>query len=199
MPPIKRPAMKAPRGTFKRLFKLLFRYYPVMMPLTLILILFNAIVSALPALFMGQIYGVLEAAEEAKKAGEAISWATYGGQITVTMLTLIGLYVLSLVAGAIDKQLMATMTQGVLKKMRGKMFDGMQDLPIRYFDTHNHGDIMSYYTNDIDTLRQMISQSLPQLLQSSIMINTVIHITAEVRRLGRDCDIIWRSASISFV
>ena len=63
-------------------------------------------------------------------------------------------------------QLMAIITQGALKKLRDKMFDHMQDLPIRYFDTHSHGDIMSYYTNDIDTLRQMISQSLPQLLIS---------------------------------
>ena len=173
MPPIKRPAMKAPRGTFKRLIKLLFRFYPVMMPVTLILIIFNAIVSALPALFMGQIYGVLEAAEEARKAGEVVAWAEYGGQITTTMLTLIGLYMLSLAAGAVDKQMMAIMTQGFLKKMRCQMFDDMQDLPIRYFDTHTHGNIMSYYTNDIDALRQMISQSLPNLLTSGIMCITV--------------------------
>ena len=173
MPPIKRPGMKVPRGTFKRLLKALFHYYPVMMTLTLILIIFNAIVSALPALFMGQIYGVLEHAEELRKAGEAVGWSTYGGQITKTMLTLIGLYLISLVAGAVDKQLMAIITQGFLKKMRCRMFDGMQDLPIRYFDTHTHGDIMSYYTNDIDALRQMISQSLPQFLTSSIMCVTV--------------------------
>ncbi len=59
-------------------------------------------------------------------------------------------------------------TQGYLKKMREKMFNHMQTLPIKYFDTHNHGDIMSYYTNDIDTLRQLISQSIPQLLASGI-------------------------------
>ena len=52
----------------------------------------------------------------------------------------------------------------------------MQDLPVRYFDTHNHGDIMSYYTNDIDTLRQMVSQSIPQLLISSITVLTVFSI-----------------------
>lgn len=173
MPPIKRPAMKAPRGTFKRLIKLLFHYYPVMMPLTLILILFNAVISALPALFMGQVYGVLEAAEEARNAGELVTWATYGEQITITMLTLIGLYALSLIAGAVDKQLMAIMTQGVLKKMRCQMFNDMQNLPIRYFDTHTHGNIMSYYTNDIDALRQMISQSLPNLLTSGVMCITV--------------------------
>ena len=168
MPPVKRPMTKAPRGTFKRLLKLLFHYYPVMMTVTLILIIFNAIISALPALFIGRITQILgEAAEK------SLGWNEYGSQITATMLTLIGLYVVSLIAGAIDKQMMAVVTQGFLKKMRCQMFEGMQDLPIRYFDTHTHGDIMSYYTNDIDALRQMISQSLPQLLTSAIMCETV--------------------------
>ena len=69
-----------------------------------------------------------------------------------------------------------SITQGSLAKMRKKMFNGMQKLPIKYFDTHNHGDVMSYYTNDIDTLRQMISQSLPQMLSSGIIILTVFSI-----------------------
>lgn len=63
-----------------------------------------------------------------------------------------------------------------MKKLRVKMFHGMQNLPIKYFDTHNHGDIMSYYTNDIDTLRQMVSQSIPQLLISSVTVLTVFSI-----------------------
>src|SRR5699024_6747368 len=73
-------------------------------------------------------------------------------------------------------QLMAIITQGSLAKMREKMFNGMQDLPIKYFDTHNHGDVMSYYTNDIDTLRQLISQCIPQLLISVVTIVTVLSI-----------------------
>ena len=71
---------------------------------------------------------------------------------------------------------MAVITQGSLAKMREKMFNGMQDLPIKYFDTHNHGDVMSYYTNDIDTLRQMISQSIPQLIISTVTVITVLFI-----------------------
>ena len=89
------------------------------------------------------------------------------------MLTLIGMYVVSLIFGAIHAQLLAIITQGFLAKMREQMFDGMQDLPIRYFDTHNHGDIMSYYTNDIDSLRQMIAVSLPQILRSGVMVLTL--------------------------
>ena len=69
--------------------------------------------------------------------------------------------------------MMAIITQGSLKKMREKMFNHMQDLPIKYFDTNGHGDIMSYYTNDVDTLRQMISQSLPQMLISAVTLLTV--------------------------
>ena len=68
---------------------------------------------------------------------------------------------------------MATVTQGSLMKFREKMFDKMQTLPVRYFDTHNHGDIMKPLYNDIDTLRQMISQSFIQLLVSGIMVTTV--------------------------
>ena len=86
------------------------------------------------------------------------------------------LYVLSLAAGATYNQLMAIITQGSLAKMRKKMFNHMQDLPIRYFDTHNHGNVMSYYTNDIDTLRQMISQSMPNLLVSVVTVVSVISI-----------------------
>ena len=173
------PALKAPKGTFKRIIKSVFKFYPKMMTLTVILIVFNAVISALPSIFMQRVFTVVEAAVDIKNAahpGVMLGWAEVGGEITGIMLTLISLYVISLVAGAVDKQLMAIITQGYLKKMRGYMFNGMQDLPIKYFDTHHHGDIMSYYTNDIDTMRQLISQSLPQLLTSGIMVTTLFFI-----------------------
>lgn len=71
-------------------------------------------------------------------------------------------------------RLMVTVTQGTLKKLRIDMFSHMESLPIKYFDTHAHGDIMSMYTNDIDTLRQMISQSIPQLLSSALTVVSVV-------------------------
>ena len=71
---------------------------------------------------------------------------------------------------------MGVVTQGSLMKLREKMFNHMQDLPIRYFDTNQRGDIMSHYTNDIDTLRQMISQSLPNLVMTVIVLTTVFSI-----------------------
>ena len=163
------PGMPNTKGVFKRTIKSIFKYYPAMMTIALICIVFNAVVSSLPTVFMQRIFSVIE---EAGKAG--LGWAEVSMDIIRPMLVLIGLYVVSLVVGAVDKQLLAIITQGFLKKMHAQMFDGMQELPIRYFDTHNHGDIMSYYTNDIDAIRQMISQSLPQLLQSGIMVTTLL-------------------------
>ena len=70
---------------------------------------------------------------------------------------------------------MAVITQGFLDKMRKRMFNKMQALPIKYFDAHGHGDIMSHYTNDIDTLRQLVSQSLPRILQSGVPCFAAMH------------------------
>ena len=159
-----------PSGTIPRLLKTLFEFYPVLMPTVIICILFNAVVSSLPSLFM---QNVLSAVEESWQSGD---WSSVSGRILGLVGLLCIFYGLSLIAGILYTQLMAIITQGSLKKMREKMFNGMQDLPIKYFDTHNHGDIMSYYTNDIDTLRQMISQSFPQLLSSFVIVLTVFGI-----------------------
>ena len=69
---------------------------------------------------------------------------------------------------------MIRVSQGTLKEIRDDMFEHMQKLPIRYFDTHTHGDIMSHYTNDTDTLRQFISQALPQLISAVITIVVIL-------------------------
>lgn len=83
-------------------------------------------------------------------------------------------YAIGVAATFTQTRLMAIITQGTLKKLRDELFTHMQTLPIKYFDTHAHGDIMSVYTNDIDTLRQMISQSIPQLLNSAITVVSVL-------------------------
>ncbi len=82
-------------------------------------------------------------------------------------------YAIGVVSNYAYQKIMIYVTQGTLRDMRNELFSHMQDLPVRYFDTHPHGDIMSVYTNDIDTLRQMVSQSIPQLLQSAITIVSV--------------------------
>ncbi len=174
MPPNGKPIPT--KGVFKRIIKSMFHFYPRMLTIALLCIVFNAVISALPSIFMERIYTVIGKAIDDVGTPAVEVWSVYGGEITRTMLTLIGLYVLSLISGAVNKQLLAIITQGYLQKMRVQMFDGMQDLPIRYFDTNSHGDIMSYYTNDIDTLRQLVSEALPQLLTSGIMVITLFFI-----------------------
>ena len=80
------------------------------------------------------------------------------------------IYAVGIISGYVYQVIMAMVSQGVLKKIRDDMFNKMEELPIRYFDTHTHGDIMSHYTNDTDTLRQMVSQSLPNVISSTISI-----------------------------
>ncbi len=165
------PRPKVKKGTMGRLIKTLFKFYPVMVPMTIVLIIFNAIISSMPAIFMQDVIAKIQSALDT-----GIGWDAAKDSIIGTISILVLCYALSLVAGLVYNQLMAFITQGYLKKMREMMFNGMQDLPIKYFDTHNHGDIMSYYTNDIDTLRQLVSQSLPHILTSSITVITVFSI-----------------------
>ncbi len=158
---------RAPKGVLRRLLRTLFEFYPVLLPITMVCILINAIVSAAPAIFMQNVIAVVD---ESYKSGD---WASVSGQILTYVAILVVMYVISLIAGAFYTQMMAIITQGSLKKLREKMFSHMQDLPIKYFDTNGHGDIMSYYTNDVDTLRQLISQSLPQMTISGITLLVV--------------------------
>ena len=155
------------KGTLRRLLKTIRGFYPVMLPITLICIIFSAVISSFPSIFMQNIIALIE---QNWKDG---SWSNAGMQILKLVGILAVFYVLSLTASFIYNQLTAIITQGTLKKLREKMFNGMQRLPIKYFDTNNHGDIMSHYTNDIDTLREMISQSFPQLLISATSVITI--------------------------
>ncbi len=168
-PPMKR---KMNFKVLSRVMKLLFKSYPVLIPIVGVCIVSSAIVSAIPSVFTQKVMAVVTSCYE---RGET-SWAVASKEIVPMVAILIGLYVLAWTFMLVQTQLMAYITQGFLGKMRKKMFDGMQSLPIKYFDTHKHGDIMSHYTNDIDTLRQLVSQSLPSLLQASIIVVTVLGI-----------------------
>ena len=161
---------RAPKGVMPRLIRTVFSFYPVLLPITIACILINAIVSSMPSVFMQNAIAVVE---DTFRTGD---WASASGTILRLVTILVVLYIISLAAGFAFNQMMAVITQGSLAKMREKMFDHMQDLPIKYFDTHNHGDIMSFYTNDIDTLRQLISQSLPQLMISAVTLISVFFI-----------------------
>lgn len=158
------------KGIIGRLLKTILEFYPIMLPVTILCIIFSAVVSSIPAIFMQNIIAVVEN-----------NWQSGDWNIIETKIfTLVGIlmffYVLSLITTFVYGQLTAIITQGTLKSLRGKMFNRMQCLPIKYFDMNNHGDIMSYYTNDIDTLRQMVSQSFPQLLISGITVIVILFI-----------------------
>ncbi|MDO4323594.1 MAG: ABC transporter ATP-binding protein [Lachnospiraceae bacterium] len=152
------------KGIIKRLLKTMLEFYPVMLPAAVLCIVVSAGITAVPTVFMQNIIAIIE---ENWQSGD---WNVIGPKVFSLVKLLAGFYVLSLAATVAFNQLMAIITQGTLKRLRGRMFNGMQRLPIKYFDANNHGDIMSHYTNDIDTLRQMISQSFPQLLVSAITV-----------------------------
>ena len=161
----------ASKGTLPRVIRLLFQFYPKLVPVVIFCIIFAAIVNAIPSIFTQKVLAVItESLDNGTPLAEAMP------QILPLIGVLVGLYVVSILLITLQSQLMAYITQSFLSKMRCKMFDGMQLLPIKYFDTHKHGDIMSHYTNDIDTLRQLVSQSLPSLLQASIIVVTVLFI-----------------------
>ena len=146
----------------KRTVKKLFSYYPVLAPVTFACILFSAIVTSIPSLFVQNVIQVIE------KWYVSRDWVSAKAELIPILSLLISLYVLSIIAILVYKQLMAYMTQGFLDKLRQEMFGGMQDLPIRYFDTHQSGDLMSRFTNDIDTVSEMINNSFANVLSNSL-------------------------------
>jgi len=95
------------------------------------------------------------------------------GPLGMAILRVAGFYLIGVLAAYLQNLIMIYVTQGCLRDLRNELFEHMQKLPIKYFDTHAHGDIMSVYTNDIDTLRQMVSQSIPQVVNSFVTIVSV--------------------------
>lgn len=164
------PQAKFNPNTFKRIIKMLFKFYPVMMPLTVACIIFSAVTAAVPAIFQQKIIADIEIFI---KSGD---WNAAKQAILPKIFILVGLYSVSIIAITLYNQLIVFMTQGFLNKMRIHMFGTMQNLPIKYFDQNKHGDIMSHYTNDVDTMRELISRSLPSLLQAFILVTSVLAI-----------------------
>ena len=164
-----RAKMRKP-GTLKRLIKLLFSFYPVLLPLVMGGVLLCGLINSIGSVFLQK---ALEVISTSWQTGD---WAAAQPKILGLVTLLAVIYIIGNLSSLFWNRNMATITQGSLDKLREMMFNRMQDLPIRYFDTHQRGDIMSHYTNDIDTLRQMISQSLPNLLQTVIVLATVLFI-----------------------
>ncbi|HAL63137.1 MAG TPA: ABC transporter, partial [Clostridiales bacterium] len=161
---------KANPRTMGRVIKTLFSFYPVLLPVTLLCILLSSAAAAVPDVFIQKVIAVIE------KWGASGNWEAAKAELVPQMFVLIAIYIAALIMVYVYNQLMAVITQGFLAKMRCKMFDGMQNLPIRYFDTHKTGDVMSRYTNDIDTLRQLVSQAIPSLLRAGALVICVFFV-----------------------
>jgi len=157
-------------ATVIRIVKTCFKCYPIRMIISLVCVLISAVVTATPSIYTQKVIAIVE---ENYKNGE---WSQIAGNVIKIMLVLAACYVLSIICSILLNLMMAVITQGVLKYLRGEMFNRMQSLPIKFFDQNNHGDIMSRYTNDIDTLRQLISQSIPQIALSAIIVSVVFGI-----------------------
>lgn len=152
--------------TAKRLFSYITGRYKIQFILVVICILTSAFASVSSSIFTGTLI------DEYITPMLGVQSPVFSGLLRA-LFGMACIYLLGIIAGFTYNRLMAIIGQGVQKQIRDEMFSHMQTLPIRYFDTHTHGDIMSRYTNDIDTLRQMLSQSIPQMLSSLINITFV--------------------------
>lgn len=157
------PKSKNPKKTLRRLFGILWKDYKLSIVVVIISIAISSLTGVIGNLFLQRLIDdyILPFLGESNPSFAPLLHA---------LLVMAGIYYMGTVATFLYARIMISVTQGVLKEIRDKMFAHMEKLPIKYFDTHVHGDIMSCYTNDTDTLRQMISQSIPQMMSSSITI-----------------------------
>ena len=162
------PTMKKPKkGAIGRLVKELLAGYKKQLLLVLVCIILTAIASTVASVFMNFFINTIE--EGIKNGWDAIEVKIY----TAIGIMLV-IYAMGWVSAFLHTRTMAIVTQSFLNDMRKRMFDKMQELPLHYFDTHPHGDIMSYYTNDIDTLRELISRTIPQIISSGLILAFLI-------------------------
>ncbi len=161
------PKAKDIKGSFARLIKFLLHDYKKQLILVLVCLVLGTLAASVSSVFINNLVLIVKDGLE-------------GGyqSVKTRLYTLIGImlavYITGIVSITVRERTMAVVTQGFLAKMRERMFKNMQRLPIKYFDTHTHGDIMSYYTNDIDTLRQLVSQSILSLLTCAITLITLL-------------------------
>ncbi len=160
------PMGKPDGATIKRLLGYIFKDYKLQFFLVLVCIILNALAGVVSSLFLQTLID-----------DYITPMIGTANPVFTSLLKVLGImavvYLVGIVSGFAYNRIMVTISQGVQKSIRDEMFENMQYLPIKYFDTHTHGDIMSHYTNDIDTLRQMLSQSIPQAFSSVITIVSV--------------------------
>ena len=158
--PVPKGAIK--KGTLPRLIKTVFKYYKWQLLVVLGCILLNSLGSLVSSIFVQSLI------DDVITPGVTAGYGAVAAKLVGIVITMSAVYLVVIVAGFFWHRVMATITQGMLYHLRKDMFAKMQTLPIKYFDTHAHGEIMSSYTNDTDATRQLIGQSLPTLLSSSV-------------------------------
>lgn len=156
-----RPSKKNSLAVLKRVFRYMMHYYKLPFTMVVLCILISAIASVIGATFPQTL--VDDYIVPMLQTG-----STDFSGLGHAMIRLICILAVGVLAAYGYNRIMANVTQGTMHHLRNDLFGKMEKLPIKYFDTHAHGDIMSVYTNDIDTLRQLISQSIPQIINSTI-------------------------------
>lgn len=162
-----RPKLENPGKLIKRLFGYIFKYYAPHMAVVVVCIVVGVLASVQGTLFTKTL---IDSYIAPLLLADNPDFAPLGRAI----IRVAAFYGIGVLSTWIYSRIMIEVTQGTMKRIRDDMFTHMESLPIKYFDTHAHGDIMSMYTNDIDTLRQMISQSMPQMFNSLITIISVL-------------------------
>ena len=166
---------KAKKGTLKRVLKFLVKYYKPYLFLVGICLVISALVNSISSVFtQAFLTYVNEGIDIFKVSGKDAALNAVYPKIIKLVITLMCVYLVGLLCNFLWTRTMAKVTQGTLDNMRNEMFAKMQTLPIKYFDTHPHGDIMSHYTNDVETLRQLISQSIPSMISSCIIVISLV-------------------------
>ena len=160
------PKIKNPGKLLARLMKFLLSRYAVHYLVVLICIFLSVFCSVQGTLFLTTLI------DDYIKPMVGVQNPDFG-PLLGAMSRVAVFYLIGVVAAFVQQKVLIYVSQGCIRDMRNELFSHMQDLPIRYFDTHAHGDIMSVYTNDIDTLRQMVSQSIPQMINSVVTVITV--------------------------
>ena len=157
------PKVKNPGKILKRIFSMIFEKYSIHVIVVLICVLLNTYASIQGTLFTKTLIDDYIAPMLLKSSPDF-------APLLSAIIRIAIIYLLGVGASFLQQKLMIYVAQGTLLRIREKIFSSMEKLPIKYFDTHAHGDIMSIYTNDVDTLRQLISQSLVQLVSSVVTI-----------------------------
>lgn len=150
------------KGTFPRLIKYIFKYYKWQLLLVAVCLILSACGGLVSSLFMQKNI------DEIMDPGIVNGYDSVASKLRTFIIVMASCYFIALLATFTYNRIMAVVTQGTLYHARKDMFDKMESLPIKFFDTHAHGEIMSTYTNDTDALRQLVGQSIPTLISSSL-------------------------------